>query len=67
MPTTFGAMITMTSAEKIESAKQLIRLGLALLPLVPGGKTPPGPGPTVSGPTTASSSTSRSILMPTSG
>ena len=43
MPTTFGAMITMTSAEKIESAKQLIRLGLALLPLVPGGKTPAGP------------------------
>ena len=32
-----------TSAEKVESAKQLIRLGLALLPLVPGGKTPTGP------------------------
>lgn len=43
MPTTCGAMVTMTSAEKIESTKQLIRLGLALLPLVPGGKTPAGP------------------------
>ena len=41
-PTICGA-ISMTSNDKQQAAMELIRLGLSLIPLVPGGKTPAGP------------------------